>query len=94
MDKPPLSTVIRKVDEKNNHSTFVRAAFHALYNSDINEIYNTKTFFEDSFTVNERRRKSPLFDGEVVSPTKKQKEMHSPSKASFKVMSAISDKRR
>ena len=62
-------------DNKNspNRSTDILST---LYDHDLStDALDTSVFLESACGSQRRRRKSPLFDGELTSPKKKQKEM-------------------
>lgn len=92
--RSPLSSYIRKfrsLDTSTRSRSSTDGVRQEVYEVE-NMLTSSKSFFAGTFT-NQRRRKSPLFDGEIVSPTKKQKEM-TPPRAVNKIISSISGKQR
>ncbi|XP_057313364.1 protein ELYS-like [Hydractinia symbiolongicarpus] len=92
--RSPLSSYIRKfrsLDTSTRSRSSTDVVRQEVYDVE-NSLTSSKSFFAGTFT-NQRRRKSPLFDGEIVSPTKKQKEM-TPPRGVNKIISAISGKQR
>lgn len=75
----PLSTVYRGAGSRSNHST--RDLLSTLQDHDISgntggdSLDTSTSFMMENLGTSQRRRKSPLFDGEIISsPKKKAKE--------------------